>query len=154
MKRSQLDHHKIDLLIKELTVMSDQRTLAVWAADCARRVLPCFENQFPEDNRPRMAIEAVNDWLCGKIKIPEVRKIALAAHAAARSAGNIPEACFAARAAGQALGTAHVAGHAVHASRYAIKAIRAVSSLAEVDINADTEQHWQYQHLLNLKKSL
>ena len=26
---------------------TDQKTLAVWAIDCAERVLPCFEQQFP-----------------------------------------------------------------------------------------------------------
>jgi hypothetical protein len=35
----------------------DQMTMAAWAADCAERVLPLFEKAYPEDGRPRNAIE-------------------------------------------------------------------------------------------------
>ena len=31
--------------------------MAAWAADCAERVLPLFEAAYPEDDRPRRAIE-------------------------------------------------------------------------------------------------
>jgi len=35
----------------------DQKMLALWAADCAERVLPLFEKEYPKDPRPRKAIE-------------------------------------------------------------------------------------------------
>ena len=34
----------------------DHRALALWAADCAERVLPYFEELYPGDDRPRKAI--------------------------------------------------------------------------------------------------
>lgn len=41
----------------------DQRLLAIWAADCAEHVLPFFEDVFPEDDRPRKAIETLRTWI-------------------------------------------------------------------------------------------
>ena len=52
---------------------TDQKTLAVWAIDCAERVLPFFEQQFPDDQRPRHAIEA-RSWDSGALR----RSLALA----------------------------------------------------------------------------
>ena len=31
---------------------SDQKILALWAADCAEHVLPFFEEKHPQDDRP------------------------------------------------------------------------------------------------------
>lgn len=45
----------------------DHRALALWAADCAERVLPLFEGKCPEDDRPRGAIEAGRAWARGEI---------------------------------------------------------------------------------------
>ena len=49
------------------------------------------------------------------------RKFALAAHAAARDASST-ESTAAARAAGHAAATTHIADHAIHAAAYAVKA--------------------------------
>lgn len=35
----------------------DQRIMATWALDCAKRVLPLFEAVAPDDARPKHAIE-------------------------------------------------------------------------------------------------
>ena len=35
----------------------DRNVAVAWACDCAERVLPIFEAQFPDDRRPRQAIE-------------------------------------------------------------------------------------------------
>jgi len=102
--------------------MRDRRTQAAWAADCAERVLPYFEEAFPDDDRPRKAIEAARAWARGEICVGEARTAALAAHAAARDVAERPAACAAARAAGHAAATAHMVGHAPHAAAYAKKA--------------------------------
>ena len=99
----------------------DHRALALWAADCAERVLPCFEAKYPRDDRPRKAVEAARAWARGEMAVSEARAAAFAAHAAARDAED-PAARAAARAAGHAAATAHVAGHARHASAYAATA--------------------------------
>jgi len=85
----------------------DHKLLALWAADCAEHVLPFFEEQYPEDDRPRKAIAAARAWARGEIKCGQARAAAVAAHAAAREADE-----GAARAAGHAAGTAHMAAYA------------------------------------------
>jgi len=118
----------------------DQKLLALWAADCAEHVLSYFEREYPKDDRPRKAIEACRTWArTGVFKMADVRKVALAAHAAARKAKEDSTARFAARAAGQALATAHVAGHAPGAAMYALK-------VAEV-AGITGEREWQFRRL-------
>lgn len=100
--------------------------LAVFAAGCAERALPFFEAAHPQDDRPRKAIEACREWVkTGVFKMADIRGASLAAHAAAKEADE-SAACFAARAAGQAVATAHVPQHAFGAAFYALKAILAV----------------------------
>ena len=105
--------------------MRDRRAQAARAADCAERVLPYFEETFPNDDRPRKAIEAARAWARGEIRVSEARTAAIAAHAAARdaAAAGHPSACAAARAAGHAAATAHVASHARGVTFYADKAL-------------------------------
>ena len=114
----------------------DHKILALWASDCAEHVLPFFEQIYPEDKRPRQAIEAARAWVRGELPIVDARKAAFASHAAAREASNAA-AQAAARAAGHAAATAHVADHARHAAAYALKA-------AEISGNAaGAERDWQ-----------
>ncbi len=125
----------------------EQKALATWAADCAERVLPFFEEAYPQDDRPRQAIEACRAWVrTGVFRMAEIRGASLAAHAAARQAIENDAVCFAARAAGQAVGTAHVAQHAYGAALYALKAIVA-SDPMNAEVKAGEERHWQSQHL-------
>jgi hypothetical protein len=116
----------------------DRRLLALWAADCAEHVLPYFEEKYPNDDRPRKAIEAARAWTRGEIRVGEARTAALAAHAAACDA-NDDAARAAARAAGHAAATAHVAGHARGAASYAVKASAASAATRESD--------WQHRRL-------
>ena len=131
----------------------DQRLLAIWAAECAERVLPFFEKAYPKDHRPRKALEACRTWVrTGVFKMTDIRKAALSAHAAAREAKENKAACFAARAAGQAVATAHVPQHAFGAAYYAIKIAAANSANSEIKISKEIK--WQTQHLpKKLRKS-
>ncbi len=113
----------------------EQKSLALWATDCAEHVLPYFEKEYPRDDRPRKAIEACRTWVrTGAFKMADIRKAALDAHAAARKAKENSAASFAARAAGQAVATSHVPQHAYGASYYALKIAAADSTNAEVTI--------------------
>lgn len=113
----------------------DHTALALWAADCAERVLPLFERARPDDLRPAAAIEAARAWVRGDLTMPEARRAAFAAHDSARETTGA--ATFAARSAGHAAATAHVAGHAVHAANYAMQAVQVDSS------EGDDERAWQ-----------
>jgi hypothetical protein len=76
----------------------------------------------------------------------DIRGASLAAHAAARIAKDNNAACFAARAAGQAVATAHVPQHAFGGAYYALKAIAAA---APTDAKAEVarEHDWQAEHI-------
>ena len=125
----------------------DQRLMATWAADCAERVLPFFEQAYPQDDRPRKAIEACRSWVnTGVFKMADIRGASLAAHAAAREAKENNAACFAARAAGQAVATAHVPQHAYGGAYYALKAIAAADP-AHAEAKVADEQNWQAQQM-------
>jgi hypothetical protein len=98
----------------------EKKTLALWAADRAGKVLVNFEEHYPEDDRPRKAIAAARAWARDGMKMMKARRCALAAHAAARQA-TMPAAVAAARSAGHAAATAHAGGHAKAAASYALK---------------------------------
>jgi len=137
--------------IADLVKGSDHRTLALWASDCAERVLHCFEDERPGDDRPRQAIEACREWArTGMLKMADVRRVALAAHSAAREAEEGGAARFAARAVGHALATAHVPAHSIAAATYAAKAVWAADPRNAGDSIAK-ERDWQYHRLLELE---
>jgi hypothetical protein len=133
----------------------DQRSLAIWAANCAERVLPFFEKAYPEDDRPRKAIEACRTWVrTGVFRMADIRKASLAAHAAAREAKENNAARFAAHAAGQAVATAHVSQHAFGAAYYALKAVVAVEPV-NAEVKIAEERNWQSRHLpKNLRQEI
>ncbi len=74
----------------------------------------------------------------------DVRGASLAAHAAARAAKRNRPATFAARAAGQAVATAHVPQHAFGGAYYALKALAALDPPNAEGILA-RELNWQLQ---------
>jgi hypothetical protein len=144
-----------DERIVEIVRKTDHKILAVWAVDCTERVLPYFEEKYPEDNRPRNAIETLRTWINTVVfKMAVIRKAALAAHAAARDVGEDNAARSAARAAGQAVATAHVLTHSIGAAIYALQAINRATNSSETDAAVAKEREWQYQHLLELIENM
>jgi hypothetical protein len=102
-------------------------------------VLPLFE-ECSNDKRPRDAISTSRAWTSGEVRVGDAQKAAVAAHAAARGVKN-RSAIAAARAAGHAVGTAHMADHSLGAALYALKAI-AMAGMA-----VDSERQWQRDHI-------
>jgi hypothetical protein len=90
----------------------DERTLRHFAADCAEEVLPTFERERPDDDRPRKAIEAARNFAAGKISAAArdaaraAARDAAAAGAAARDAAWAAAGAAAWAAAGAAAGAA------------------------------------------------
>jgi len=82
------------------------RSLGSWAADCAERALPVYENYANSDSRPRSAIEGIRVFAGGGKRIAQLRSLALSAFSAAREADD-PAAAAAARAAGLAASSAY-----------------------------------------------
>jgi hypothetical protein len=143
-----------DESLVELVRKTDHKTLALWAVDCVERVMPYFEEKYPEEHRPRKAIETLQEWIhTGAFKMADIRKASLDAHAAARDVGEDNAARSAARAAGQAVATAHVPTHSIGAVNYAAQAVHRAANASDADAKVAKEREWQYQHLLELRNS-
>jgi hypothetical protein len=130
----------------------DQRARAFWAADCAERVLHYFEHEHPRDDRPRRAIEGARSWARGEISMMDGRRLAVAAHAAARACTQ-PTATAAARATGHAVATAHSRRHARGGAIYALFAI-AVELPDQAGKRIARELKWQRTRLAKYKSGL
>lgn len=122
----------------------DRRLVAAWAADCAERVLPLFEAEAPDDERPRDAIVRSRAFARGELTAAGEIRRRLVAGRAAHSA-TTPAAMAAARAAAQAAGVAHMGAHALGAAAYAAKAV----TLARADDPEarGSEIRWQLSRL-------
>ncbi|CAN5798703.1 hypothetical protein BH23ACT12_BH23ACT12_15470 [soil metagenome] len=129
----------------EIEITEEHRKgLALWAADCAERVLPIFQQSRPDDRRPRKAIDSARAWARGELPMMAARAASSASHTAAREADEGP-AREAARAAGHASATVHAVGHAIHAAAYAVKALADAGGAGAT--SAEKEQGWQFEHL-------
>lgn len=111
-------------LMKAIETQS-KTTISAWCLDYTEEhILPIFERECPEDNRPRMALEASRRWFEGKAKLPEVKNIILnECHAAARELEDKPAAQAAARACGQAAACFHTPTHSLGLAFYGSAAI-------------------------------
>ncbi len=134
--------------------IGDHKALGLWAADCAEHVLHFFEEKYPHDTRPRDAVRTLREWEhTGIFNMPVIRAASLSAHAAAREVKEEDNAArFAARAAGQAVGTAHVPTHALGAVLYAYKAVAATHP-PDLEMAVAGERDWQFQRIpVNLRE--
>jgi hypothetical protein len=161
MNMSKFSLNRKDEEMAELVEKTSHQTLAVWAIACAERVLPYFEQAYPQDPRPRNALNTLQAWIdSGQFSMAVIRRASLDSHAAARDVGASGTgadnpARSAARAAGQAVATAHVRTHAPGAAVYAQQAVyreavRRGGSAADVETAVARERDWQYQRLLEL----
>ena len=100
----------------------ERRNLARWAADCAGRVLPLFEDDVPEENRIPEALARTRDYAAGGSSTKEEisrRMVAVKADGSATS----PAAAAVGRAVAQAAAVAHMGAYALSAAAYAVKAV-------------------------------
>ena len=129
----------------------NERTARLFAADCAERVLPLFEAQYPTDDRPRKVIEVARRFANGEATEKELAA-AEAAEAATRDAA--VTAGVAAGAAAWAAVAAGVAGaaEAAEAARAARAAARAAEAAGAADRAAawDAERKWQTERLMEI----
>jgi hypothetical protein len=121
---------------------TDRRLVAAWAADCAERVLPLFEAEAPNEDRPRDAIGRARAFAHGELDAAgEIRRRFVANRAA--QVVSSPAAKAAAWSAGQAAGVAHMGAHALGAAAYAAKA----AELAAPHAGGGIEIAWQLENM-------
>ena len=128
------------------------RSLGSWAADCAKRALPVYENYVDSDSRPRDAIDGIRIFAGGGKRTTQLRTLALSAFSAARAAAD-PAAAAAARAAGLAASSAYThpladvqqTKHIVGPAAYAALALE-LSQGGDHSIG-DAEVMWAIEHV-------
>jgi hypothetical protein len=138
----------------------NERTARLFACDCAERVLYLFEARYPDDGRPRKAIEIARRYAEGKADVEELAAARDAAWATAEAAeGAVWDASRAAAEAAAwaaawaaALNAARAASRAV--SRYAAGAAWAAAEAAAwgaaEDAAGEAERQWQVERLRNI----
>jgi len=123
---------------------AERRRVALWAADCAERVLPLFEADAPQDGRVRDAVERARAFGRGELDAAgEIRRRFVAGRAA--GSARSPAAVAAARSAGQASGVAHMGAHALGAAAYAARA--AALAASDPEQARRDEIRWQLDHM-------
>ncbi|MBI5223164.1 hypothetical protein HY990_01955 [Candidatus Micrarchaeota archaeon] len=142
-----------DARLFKLVQKTDKKILAQWAIDCTKRGLHYFKDKYPTDQRPKIAIQTLKNWIkTGIFKMKVIRKAALDSHAAAREIGEDNAARSAARAAGQTVATAHVKTHSIAAANYSLQAIYRSTRVEKANVAIIKERTWQYKHLRELSK--
>lgn len=123
---------------------ADRRIVAVWAADCAERVLKLFESQAPGDRRPREAIARTRAFARGDLDVADEIRRRFEGGGAFRDVTS-PAASAAARAAGQATAVAHMGAHAMGAAVYAARAAGLAVEDSAAAVTAEID--WQLTHV-------
>lgn len=134
--------------IRELIEQQKHRTLVMWALDCAPRVLEIFERQYPNEARPRIALETARAWARGEVKMPAAKKAIHSAHNAATEAEAFPAAQAAARAVGHAAATVHVETHGLGLVFYGLTAFIYAEGMEHYDAIVERECAFFYDRLL------
>jgi len=118
----------------QLIELQNHRTLVLWVFDCLGAWLPsdssvpgsktlaAFEAKYPQETRPRKAVELGEAWARGTIKMQVAKKAILDAHAVAKELDD-KEAIALVHAIGQGVSTVHVQTHALGLVVYELSAL-------------------------------
>ena len=106
------------MLLKERS----HRTMVLWALDLAAESVAKLEETYPDEPRPREALEAARAWAEGKIKMRLAQRKILDCHAFAKELSSKEDIALC-HAVGQACAVVHTAGHAMGYSMYELSSI-------------------------------
>ena len=124
-KRSQVLFAKDMEYLQDLTMLfreQSHKTMVLWALDLAAESVAKLEEKYPDENRPREALEAARAWAAGMIKMRPVQRKILDCHAFAKEIGSKEDIALC-HAIGQACAVVHTAGHAIGYPMYELSAI-------------------------------
>jgi hypothetical protein len=127
-----LEHKKHEWFNWLLVRVMNKKQKVYYAIFAAEQVIGFYENKYPDDPRPRKAIEAAKAYLanpCARTK----RAAAAAADAAAYAADAAAYAAYAADAAAYAAAVADAAAYAADAAAYAADAAADAAAYAAYD---------------------
>ena len=124
-KRNQVLFTKDTEFLQDLTMLfreQNHKTMVLWALDLAAESVAKLEEKYPDENRPREALEAARAWAAGKIKMRPAQRKILDCHAFATEIGSKEDIALC-HAIGQACAVVHTIGHAIGYPMYELSAI-------------------------------
>lgn len=109
-----------------------------WAIECVEHICPLLQIEISDQINHSLAV--AKRWTLGNASVKDARNVAIAMNELAKITTNLAEK-YAIKAAGHAVATAHMADHAIVASKYTLKSFNIIhqSTLPERD--------WQIEHL-------
>lgn len=114
-RKNQVLFAKDSEYLQDLIMLFEQenhRVMALWALDFAEESIIKLEEKYPEEKRPREALEAAGDWAAGNVKMRFAQRKILDCHAFAKEI-DCKEDIAICHAIGQACAVVHTAGHAL-----------------------------------------
>ena len=114
-KKNQILFAKDSEYLQDLMILfqnQNHRVMVLWAFDFAAESVAELEEKYPEEKRPREALEVAQDWAAGKIKMRLAQRKILDCHAFAKEI-DCKEDIAVCHAIGQACAVVHTAGHAI-----------------------------------------
>ncbi len=124
-KRNQVLFAKDTEFLQDLTMLfrgQSHRTMVLWALDVAAESVAKLEEKYPDESRPREALEAARAWAEGKIKMRLAQRKILDCHALAKEIDSKEDIALC-HAIGQACAVVHTARHAIGYPMYELSAI-------------------------------
>lgn len=111
--------------LQDLTMLfreQSHRTMVLWALDLAAESVAKLEEKYPDEPRPREALEDAQAWAEGKIKMRLAQRKILDCHAFAKEIDSKEDIALC-HAIGQACAVVHTAGHAIGYLMYELSSI-------------------------------
>ena len=124
-KRNQILFAKDTEFLQDLTMLlreQSHKTMVLWALDLAAESVAKLEEKYPDETRPKEALEAARAWAAGMIKMRLAQRKILDCHAFAKEIDSKEDIALC-HAIGQACAVVHTAGHAIGYPMYELSAI-------------------------------
>ena len=114
-KKNQILFTKNSAFLQDLILLFQNQThkvLTLWAFDLAAASIAALEKKYPDEKRPRNALEAARAWAVGQIKMRQAQRKILDCHAFAKEI-HVREDIATCHAIGQACSVVHTPKHAI-----------------------------------------
>lgn len=124
-RKNQILFSKDSAFLSDLNMIigeQNHKTLVLWAFDFAELAVELLEERYPNEERPKTALELSKKWAKGETKMPIAKRAILDCHAVAKEIAD--EECIAlCHAIGQACSVVHTVGHSIGFPVYDLTAI-------------------------------
>ena len=124
-RKNQILFAKDAEFLQDLTMLfreQNHRVMVLWALDFAAGSVAQLEETYPNEPRPKEALDAARAWAAGKIKMRLAQRKILDCHALAKELDSREDIALC-HAVGQACAVVHTAGHAIGYPMYDLSAI-------------------------------